>query len=126
LELVKARAYDTDSENGASARAALLIALGALHRLFAPFLPFVAEEVWSWWQEGSVHAQSWPVPSEYRTAAGDGDPAVLTAASEVLGLVRKAKSEAKLSMRAEVEQVRVSGKQVRYARWAAADIAAAG
>ncbi len=126
LELVKARAYDTDSQRGASARAALLIALGALHRLFAPFLPFVAEEVWSWWQEGSVHAQRWPDPSEYRAAAGDGDPAVLTAASEVLGLVRKAKSEAKLSMRAEVERVRVSGKQVPSARRAAADIAAAG
>ncbi|MFW6641138.1 valine--tRNA ligase [Nocardiopsis algeriensis] len=126
LELVKARAYDTDSAEGASARAALLLALGALHKLFAPFVPFVAEEVWSWWQEGSVHAQRWPDAAEYRTAAADGDPAVLAATAEVLQAVRKAKSEAKLSMRAEVEHVRVAGKQVEAARAAAGDIAAAG
>ncbi|QUX31001.1 valine--tRNA ligase [Nocardiopsis akebiae] len=126
LELVKARAYDTESAEGASARAALLVALGALHRLFAPFVPFVAEEVWSWWQEGSVHAQRWPVTAEYRAAAADGDPAVLAATAEVLRAVRKAKSEAKLSMRAEVEHVSVSGKRVDAARAASADIAAAG
>ncbi|MEU0492018.1 valine--tRNA ligase [Nocardiopsis sp. NPDC006139] len=126
LELVKARAYDTGSAEGASARSALLIALGALHKLFAPFVPFVAEEVWSWWQEGSLHAQSWPDAAEYRAAAADGDPVVLTATAEVLRAVRKAKSEAKLSMRAEVERVRVTGKRVEAARAAAADIAAAG
>ncbi|MBR8741768.1 valine--tRNA ligase [Nocardiopsis sp. MG754419] len=126
LELVKARAYDTSSAEGASARAALLIALGALHKLFAPFVPFVTEEVWSWWREGSVHGQSWPEAAEYRQAAAGGDPAVLAATAEVLRAVRKAKSEAKLSMRAEVEHVRVSGKQVEAARAAASDIAAAG
>ncbi|MEU3306362.1 valine--tRNA ligase [Nocardiopsis sp. NPDC055551] len=126
LELVKTRAYDTESTEGASARAALLIALGALHKLFAPFVPFVTEEVWSWWREGSVHAQAWPEAAEYRSAAAGGDPAVLAATAEVLREVRKAKSEAKLSMRAEVEHVKVSGKQVEAARAAKADIAAAG
>ena len=126
LELVKARAYDTESAEGASARAALLIALGALHKLFAPFLPFVTEEVWSWWQDGSVHAGPWPSAAEYRAVAADGDPAVLAATAEVLRAVRKAKSEAKLSMRAEVEHVVVSGKRAESARAAAGDIAAAG
>lgn len=126
LELVKTRAYNTEAAEGASARAALLVALGALHKLFAPFLPFVTEEVWSWWQDGSVHAQAWPQAAGYRTAAADGDPAVLAATAEVLRAVRKAKSEAKLSMRAEVEHVRVAGKQAESARAAAGDIAAAG
>ncbi|ASU84487.1 valine--tRNA ligase [Nocardiopsis gilva YIM 90087] len=128
LELVKARAYDDDANTatGASARAALLIALSALQRLFAPFLPFVADEVWSWWNEGSVHAASWPDAAEMRAAAQGGDPAVLAATSEVLRAVRKAKSEAKLSMRAEVERVVVRGKNVRNAQVAHGDLAAAG
>ena len=126
LELVKARAYDTGSAEGASARAALLIALDVLHRLFSPFLPFVTEEVWSWWQEGSVHGQAWPKAEEYTALAADGDPAVLAATAEVLRDVRRAKSEAKLSMRAEVESVRVAGDRVEAVRSAVGDLAAAG
>ena len=74
-------------------------------RLFAPVLPFVTEEVWSWWQTGSVHRAAWPVAAEL--PAG-GDPAVVTAAAEALAGVRKAKSDAKQSMRADVETATVT------------------
>ncbi|MEO3794105.1 valine--tRNA ligase [Nonomuraea sp. B10E15] len=120
LELVKARAYESGPA-AASAHAALRQALDVLLRLFAPFLPFVTEEVWSWWREGSVHRAPWP-----QAERGDGDPAVLAVASEVLGRVRKAKSEARLSMRAEVSRLTVTGPETALVRQAQDDLCAAG
>ncbi|MFB4281887.1 valine--tRNA ligase [Nonomuraea sp. MTCD27] len=120
LELVKARAYESGAAS-ASAHAALRQALDTLLRLFAPFLPFVTEEVWSWWRDGSVHRAAWPL-----TERGEGDPAVLAVASEVLGQVRKAKSEAKQSMRAEVSRLTVWAPDVELVRQAQDDLCAAG
>jgi valyl-tRNA synthetase len=109
VELVKERAYGGQGEEAAaSARAALAAALSTLHRLFAPFLPFVTEEVWSWWQQGSVHAASWPTTSEVLIGEA-GDPKVLDAVATALAAVRKAKSDAKASMRAEVTSTTVTG-----------------
>jgi valyl-tRNA synthetase len=105
LELVKSRAYAGGADGG-SAHTALRRALSIYLRLFAPFLPFVTEEVWSWWREGSIHRASWPRPGELDR--GDGNPAVLEAAAQVLAAVRRAKSEAKVSMRAPVDLITVT------------------
>jgi valyl-tRNA synthetase len=117
LELVKSRAYgDGQTEvtpATRSARAALALALSALQRLFAPFLVFACEEVWSWWQEGSVHRASWPTAGEI--AVPEADIAVYRTAAEVLKAIRKAKSEASVSMRAEVAEVVVVGTEAQLA-----------
>jgi valyl-tRNA synthetase len=108
LELVKQRAYGAAGERGAgSARTTLGLSLSALLRLFAPHLPFVTEEVWSWWQEGSVHRASWPDAKEFGIAAqGSGAvPDVYEVAADVLGEIRKAKTSRQKSLRAEVERV---------------------
>jgi valyl-tRNA synthetase len=106
VELVKGRAYgDVDDPDTQSAKVALRAGLSTLQRLFAPFLPFVTEEVWSWWQPGSVHRAAWPTTDEL---ALDGDPEVFAVAAEVLGRVRKAKTEAKQSMRAEVASATIT------------------
>jgi valyl-tRNA synthetase len=110
LELVKGRRYGSRGDGpAASADATLRIGLSACQRMFAPFLPFVTEEVWSWWQEGSIHRQPWPTVEEVREAAGGGgDADVLHLAAAVLREVRKAKSEANLPLRATARSVEVS------------------
>jgi valyl-tRNA synthetase len=106
VELVKQRAYGAADQAGAgSARRALELALSTLLRLFAPHLPFVTEEVWSWWQDGSVHRAAWPDPEQLRAEAGDADRLTYRAAADVLGEIRKAKTSRQKSLRAEVERV---------------------
>ena len=128
LELVKDRAYGgRGDEAAASARAALRIALDTVLRLLAPFLPYVTEEVWSWWKQGSVHRSTWPVSGELAAGVG-GDRSVLAAVGEALAGVRKAKSDAKVGMRAEVARVVLAGPPAwaDLVRAAEADLRAAG
>ena len=93
--------------------------------MFAPFLPFVTDEVWSWWQQGSVHATAWPTAE---SIASLGDVSLLVPVSEVLGAIRRAKTEAKLSQRAGVEELIVDGPAHALAAIEAcrADLAEAG
>jgi valyl-tRNA synthetase len=106
LELVKGRRYgDVTPEGAASANSAMLVALSTLLRLFAPYLPFVTEEVWSWWQPGSVHRASWPTADEVASSIVGGtaaDVRVLLATQEALGLVRQQKAADKRPVKAIV------------------------
>ena len=124
VELVKGRAYAGDP----SALATLRTTLDVLLRLFAPFLPFVTEEVWSWWREGSIHRAAWPDSAALRDAAGDVDASVGAVAGAVLAAVRKAKSDAKVSMRADVASivVRAPREQLDAFALVASDVLEAG
>ena len=117
VELVKDRAYGGQGTQGQqSAQSALALAISVQLRLFAPFLPFVTEEVWSWWQEGSIHRATWPDADEVLAAAGGGDPELTEDVASVLTLVRKAKSEAKASMKTPITSATVTAPAASIAR----------
>ena len=107
LELVKSRRYgDFGQEAAASANSAMLVALSSLLRLFAPYLPFVTEEVWSWWRPGSVHRATWPTPGEVLLPIGsepdDWAMDVRAATQNALADVRRIKSMLKKPVKAVI------------------------
>ena len=121
LELVKGRRYGDQGADGAgSANHALAAALSVMLRLFAPFLPFVTEEVWSWWREGSIHRAPWPTPAELDALVGGGPPATLDErmyqwSTEVLFEVRKQRSEAKQPLKVPIAKVTVKADETTVA-----------
>lgn len=114
IELVKDRANDFSGSHDAtavhSARTALAIAVDTFVRLFAPFLPFVTEEVWSWYRTGSVHRSAWPQAAGLRAAAGGANAGLVTRAGLALAALRKVKSEAKTSQRTPILSVAVTAE----------------
>jgi valyl-tRNA synthetase len=111
LELVKIRAYGDDADaQTRSARATLSITLSVLQRLLAPTLPFVTEEVWRWWHEQSVHLAPWPSVDELALNEAATNPgSIYGPICDVLEAIRREKSTAKVSQRAEVALCTVAG-----------------
>ena len=131
LELVKSRRYgDLGPELAGSANSAMLVALSAMLRLFAPFLPFVSEEVWSWWQAGSIHRAAWPTADEIlaETDPDERSERALALAVDVLGAVRRRKSEEQKTMRTPVTRliVRAPADQLALLEDVRLDVCAAG
>ncbi|WP_125612505.1 valine--tRNA ligase [Specibacter cremeus] len=115
VELIKDRAYGAAGDDEqASVLATLATTLDSLLRLFAPFLPFATEEVWSWWRTGSVHRAAWPV-----ALASDGDTALLPTVGTALSGIRKAKSEAKVKQRTRVISAVVTAPEAQAGQLAA-------
>lgn len=129
LELVKGRRYgEQGASAAASANSALVCALSVMLRLFAPFLPFVTEEVWSWWQSDSVHRAAWPTRAEieallpeHDAARRAEDQATYDWATAVLFEVRKHRSEAKQPLKVPITLAEISAPGERLAFMPAVD-----
>ncbi|KAF0125099.1 MAG: valS [Elusimicrobia bacterium] len=110
LEMVKGRAYSGTPAQARSAAAALEWTVGVFLRLFAPFLPFITEEVWSWsfaerTGRPSVHKAPWPAAAEM--AGVTGDQLTLKTARKVLDAVRTKKAAEKRSVKWPVAKLAV-------------------
>jgi valyl-tRNA synthetase len=123
LELVKARAYGEAEDTAGkptpaqqqSALHTIYHCLEALLRLFAPFVPHVTEELYSnlfdedYARTGSVHARGmWPKAENYPYNASAELSGM--ACVDVLNVIRKAKSEANVSIKYPVAEVQVLAK----------------
>ena len=68
----------------------------------------MTEEIWSWWRDGSVHRAAWPDAGEIAALAPEASEGAFELTASVLSEVRRAKTEARRSLRVPAEQVAVS------------------
>jgi valyl-tRNA synthetase len=118
LELVKPRAWTSDVPGSkvfpeaarSSAIAALRLGLSVLLRLFAPVLPYVTEEIWSWAfaQEtghASIHKAPWPTLEELASVGAPEDPTSFELGVLAFAAINKSKAEHQVSAGRVVERL---------------------
>jgi len=115
LELAKLRARG-EGEGGEAGRgsavASLRLALDVLLRLFAPFLPYICEEVWSWAfaresGQPTIHRAPWPGETDFRAVAAPRVASGFERAAECWRAINKAKADAAVSMGREVASLAI-------------------
>ena len=126
LELVKLRARDEDAAGAAgrgSAIAALRLGLSVLLRLFAPFLPYISEEVWSWHFAAatgapSIHRAPWPDAGDFEGIAAPDEPESFEIAMACLAAIHKSKADAAVSAGREAERLTIAANPKTLAKLA--------
>jgi valyl-tRNA synthetase len=126
LELVKLRARD-ESPSGADGRgsavAALRLGLSVLLRLFAPFVPYITEEVWSWHFAAatgapSIHRAPWPGDADFAGIAPPEDEGSFEIAMACFAAIHKAKADAAVSAGREILRLTIAANPKTLARLA--------
>ncbi|MCX4245677.1 valine--tRNA ligase [Paraliomyxa miuraensis] len=134
LELCKVRARTEDDDAGrGSALAALRLGLSVLLRLFAPVLPYITEEVWSWLfaeetSKPSVHAAPWPSAADFEGVEAPADAGSFDLAVTALAAINRAKTGAGVGVGRGVQRLVLHGRQAELDRLGAvlSDVLAAG
>jgi valyl-tRNA synthetase len=115
IELAKNRARAGSPAAGrGSAVAALRLGLQVLVRLFAPVLPYITEEIWSWaFAEGtgreSVHLAPWPDAGELDAVERPSFEESFDLAASALGRIHREKTLAQRSVSAAIEELVLEG-----------------
>jgi valyl-tRNA synthetase len=89
VEMVKFRAKQGDY----SCMKVLIDSIEIFLRLFAPFLPYITEEIWSWSHDESIHIEKWPSSFEYP----ESESRLFDLAKIGMELIHKYKSKNKLA-----------------------------
>jgi valyl-tRNA synthetase len=113
LELAKMRLYDADDPLAEGACYTLRTALLTVLKLFAPFLPYVTEEIYTtlFADDGSsIHRSAWPTLEALPTSDGDEDTAMAAgdALVAIATAVRRYKSEHGLSLGCELARLQIA------------------
>ncbi len=109
IEMSRSRAQGAlGSEVQGSAITALHLSLSVLLRLFAPFLPFITEEVWSWafatkTGQRSIHMAPWPSEADFAAVVPYENDSILDVATEALAAINKGRSGAGVSTAREIQ-----------------------
>jgi valyl-tRNA synthetase len=106
VELAKGRAWGGEgvsAEAQGSAVAALRLGLSVLLRLFAPVLPYITEEVWSWVfaaerDEPSIHRAAWPGAADFAGIAAPRDESTFELAIAAQNAINRKKTDAAASI----------------------------
>jgi len=133
LELAKSRARafadgatGVEAAASGSAVASLRLGLSVLIRLFAPVLPYISEEIWSWCfaEEAnpgasgvarSVHRAAWPGDADFEGIAPPDDERSFDVAVAALAAINKAKADAEVSMGRDVSSLRLAASRATLA-----------
>jgi valyl-tRNA synthetase len=118
VELSKPRTYEEDlSEGRLSAASTLRLVHRALLRMFAPFMPFLTEEIWHWTYANdtdmneTIHRSPWPTLDEFASISDPSHPDTYGSMKMFIEAVRKWKAEKNVSMKAPIALARISASQ---------------
>ncbi|MBX9569731.1 MAG: valine--tRNA ligase [Candidatus Obscuribacterales bacterium] len=122
IEMAKQRAYNADDPQGrGSALSTLRFAMSTILRLFAPFLPYVTEEVWSWSfaeksGQKSIHKASFPQEKDFEAFAAPADEMSFQAAANCRGKVNQQKTDSSKSVGSAMKSVVISCSEKSFSR----------
>ncbi|MFT4304884.1 MAG: valine--tRNA ligase [Candidatus Woesearchaeota archaeon] len=108
LEIIKDRLYNPDrrgKDEQLSALYSLNKTLINVLKLFAPIMPYVTDEIYTNFSKENIHVSKWP---EYEENLVNEDiEKIGDAFIKILGLIRKHKSDNNLSLKVEIDKIKI-------------------